>query len=93
MYGLGARAFWIHNIGPIGCLPAATFDAENTKPGLRDSVGCIRTHNAMAVELNRQLKAKVHALRGELSHAALTYVDVYSAKFQLIRNANLYGIN
>lgn len=92
MYQLGARAFWIHNLGPIGCLPAATFGLENSgRPEFRDELGCVRAHNEIAMEFNRQLKARVRTLRAEISHAAITYVDVYSAKYHLIKNSKLYG--
>ncbi|KAF7129793.1 hypothetical protein RHSIM_Rhsim10G0017300 [Rhododendron simsii] len=40
----------------------------------------------MAVEFNRQLKDRVNKLRAELPLAALTYVDVYTAKYGLISN-------
>ncbi|KAL3629158.1 hypothetical protein CASFOL_026380 [Castilleja foliolosa] len=88
LYEQGARAFWIHNIGPIGCLPLASMYFKNLNV---NKYGCIRSHNAMANEFNRQLKAKVTTLRAELPRAALTYVDIYSAKYQLIRNSRLYG--
>ncbi|GFQ06258.1 GDSL esterase/lipase at5g14450 [Phtheirospermum japonicum] len=91
LYEQGARAFWIHNTGPIGCLPLATLYFQSPRPGFLNKYGCIRSHNAMAIEFNRQLKARVTALRAELPRAALTYVDIYSAKYQLIRNARIYG--
>ncbi|KAL2523284.1 GDSL esterase/lipase [Forsythia ovata] len=91
LYQLGARAFWIHNTGPIGCLPAAAFYIQNPKPGFLDKYGCIRDQNNMAVEFNRQLKTRVEKLRQELPRAALIYVDIYTAKYHLIRNAKYYG--
>ncbi|KAK4417823.1 GDSL esterase/lipase [Sesamum alatum] len=94
LYQQGARAFWIHNTGPIGCLPAAMFYVRNlNKPGFFDKYGCIRSHNAIALEFNRQLKARVTTLRAELPHAALTYVDIYSAKYHLISNTKIYGFS
>ncbi|KAL3629145.1 hypothetical protein CASFOL_026367 [Castilleja foliolosa] len=91
LYEQGARAFWIHNIGPIGCLPLASMYFKNPKTGFLNKYGCIRSHNAMAIDFNRQLKARITTLRAELPRAALTYVDIYSAKYQLIRNARIYG--
>ncbi|KZV15151.1 hypothetical protein F511_30237 [Dorcoceras hygrometricum] len=91
LYQQGARAFWIHNVGPIGCMPVATLYIRNQKPGLLDKVGCINGLNNMVVEFNRQLKARVNNLRAELPHAALNYVDIYSAKYDLISNAKIYG--
>lgn len=45
----------------------------------------------MAIEFNRQLKTQVTKLRRELPRAALIYVDIYSAKYHLIRKAEYYG--
>ncbi|CAA2988850.1 Hypothetical predicted protein [Olea europaea subsp. europaea] len=47
--------------------------------------------NNMAIEFNRQLKTQVTKLRRELPRAALIYVDIYSAKYHLIRKAEYYG--
>ncbi|XP_022865027.1 GDSL esterase/lipase At5g14450-like [Olea europaea var. sylvestris] len=91
LYQRGARTFWIHNTGPIGCLPGATFYIQNPKPGFLDKYGCIKAQNNMAIEFNRQLKTQVTKLRRELPRAALIYVDIYSAKYHLIRKAEYYG--
>ncbi|XP_070051972.1 GDSL esterase/lipase At5g14450 [Nicotiana tomentosiformis] len=91
LYQQGARAFWIHNTGPIGCLPTATLYLRNPKPGVLDNYGCLKSQNKMALEFNRQLKARIRTLRAELGHAAITYVDVYAAKYELISNANSQG--
>ncbi|KAJ8546384.1 hypothetical protein K7X08_018967 [Anisodus acutangulus] len=91
LYQQGARAFWIHNIHPIGCLPTATLYLKNPKPGVLDNYGCLKSHNKMALEFNRQLKARIRTLRAELGHAAITYVDVYAAKYELISNTKNQG--
>ncbi|KAA8530174.1 hypothetical protein F0562_004883 [Nyssa sinensis] len=91
LYQQGARTFWIHNTGPIGCLPVATLYIRNPQPGFLDQYGCISGQNDMAVEFNRQLKDRVIKLRAELPHAALTYVDVYAAKYGLISNTKKEG--
>ncbi|KAG5527148.1 hypothetical protein RHGRI_028160 [Rhododendron griersonianum] len=91
LYEKGARAFWIHNTGPIGCLPVGTFYIRNPQPGFLDQFGCIKGQNDMAVEFNRQLKDRVNKLRAELPLAALTYVDVYTAKYGLISNTKNQG--
>ncbi|XP_017242928.1 GDSL esterase/lipase At5g14450 [Daucus carota subsp. sativus] len=92
LYGSGARAFWIHNTGPIGCLPMKTVDTEpNLKPALLDEHGCIKNQNDIAKEFNKQLKDRVIKLRAELPQAALTYVDIYTAKYKLISNARHLG--
>ncbi|KAL3812412.1 hypothetical protein ACJIZ3_013680 [Penstemon smallii] len=72
LYRLGARAFWIHNTGPIGCLPF--FAAEHSlKRSYVDSVSCIKSYNEVAQEFNNQLKDRISKLRGQLRDAMLVY--------------------
>uniref|UniRef100_A0A2P2KRN4 GDSL esterase/lipase At5g14450-like n=1 Tax=Rhizophora mucronata TaxID=61149 RepID=A0A2P2KRN4_RHIMU len=91
LYQHGGRAFWIHNTGPIGCLPVNMFYLSNPPPGYLDEHGCIKAQNDMAMEFNKQLKDRVVKLRAELPEAAITYVDVYAAKYGLISNAKSLG--
>ncbi|KAL8043783.1 hypothetical protein ABFX02_08G007400 [Erythranthe guttata] len=91
LYQQGARAFWIHNTGPVGCLPAASMYIRTPNPDFFDKYGCVKSHNDIAVEFNKQLKSRVRLLRAELPRASLIYVDIYSAKYQLITNAKTYG--
>ncbi|XVF43886.1 hypothetical protein PTKIN_Ptkin02bG0076800 [Pterospermum kingtungense] len=90
LYQEGARIFWIHNSGPLGCLPIliGSFPPkrENTDP-----IGCSKPHNEVAQEFNKQLKDMISQLRAKLVGAKLTYVDVYSAKYSLISKTNKYG--
>ena len=90
LYKQGAKIFWIHNTGPIGCLP---FFVINYRPKHDDvdQTGCIKSYNEVAQEFNKQLKDMVSQLRGKLVDARLTYVDVYSAKYSLISEAKLHG--
>ncbi|XP_056176586.1 GDSL esterase/lipase At3g27950-like [Syzygium oleosum] len=91
LYGEGARAFWIHNTGPIGCLPfmALPFKFRN---GTLDQNGCVAYQNNVVKVFNQQLKERVHhQLRNNLSMAAFTYVDVYSAKLSLTSDAKNQG--
>lgn len=90
LYAEGARAFWVHNTGPVGCLPYAII-YEPLKPGNLDPIGCVKPHNLVAQEFNRKLKDLIRKLRAKLAHAAFVYVDVYSAKYALISNANSEG--
>ena len=41
--------------------------------------------------INKQLKARVIKLRSELTNAAITYVDVYTAKYKLISSTKENG--
>ncbi|KAL3526366.1 hypothetical protein ACH5RR_011022 [Cinchona calisaya] len=92
MYEVGARVFWIHNIGPLGCLPLSVIKVENPPPpGYLDEHGCIKSRNDIVKEFNKHLKETVVQLRAELSEAAITFVDIYSVKYRLISNAKKEG--
>ncbi|KAK1380961.1 hypothetical protein POM88_027705 [Heracleum sosnowskyi] len=91
IYNRGARTFWIHNTVPIGCLPVNSFYIRNPKLGFLDQFGCIRGHDDMAIEFNRQLKDRVTTLRAELPLAAITYVDIYTSKYNLISSTKVQG--
>ena len=85
---MGARSFWIHNTGPIGCLPLilATFLSAQ-----RDSYGCAKPHNDVAQYFNHKLKEAIVQLRKDLPLAAITYVDIYSVKYSLYSKPKEYG--
>lgn len=93
IYKQGGRSFWIHNTGPVGCLPSNFFYNLNPPPSYVDQYGCVKTQNEMAVEFNKQLKDRVIKLRSELPEAAITYVDVYAAKIRMIGNAKAEGFS
>ena len=62
------------------------------KPGDLDQNGCMKSHNEVAQEFNKQLKDKIMSqLRVQLPQAAFTYVDVYAVKYALISNAKNQG--
>lgn len=82
LYQQGGRAFWIHNTGPIGCLPVNPFYKHNLPPGYLDQYGCVKDQNDMAIEFNTQLKDRVMKLRIELPEASITYVDVTNQQRQ-----------
>lgn len=90
LYEQGARAFWIHNTGPFGCLPVSILYAPNPQ-GTLDKCGCLKYSNGVAMEFNKQLKEAVVKLRADLPEAALTYVDIYAAKYALISDAKKQG--
>ncbi|MBA0640829.1 hypothetical protein Goklo_023731, partial [Gossypium klotzschianum] len=74
LYKEGARFFWIHNTGPLGCLPYNVIYGK--KPGNVDKNGCVKAQNEAAIEFNKQLKNKITWLRTQLPFAKFTYVDV-----------------
>ncbi|KAL3003879.1 hypothetical protein AAZX31_08G130100 [Glycine max] len=90
VYGEGGRSFWIHNTGPLGCLPYM-LDRYPMKPTQMDEFGCAKPFNEVAQYFNRKLKEVVEQLRKELPGAAITYVDVYTVKYTLISHAQKYG--
>ncbi|PSS01314.1 GDSL esterase/lipase [Actinidia chinensis var. chinensis] len=94
LYKEGARVFWVHNTGPIGCLPYnVIYDRIRSKAGNLDQIGCVKPQNEVAMEFNKQLKDRISKLRALLLNTTFTYVDVYSAKYSLIRNAKNLGFD
>ncbi|RWV99412.1 hypothetical protein GW17_00037678, partial [Ensete ventricosum] len=90
VYGLGGRFFWIHNTGPFGCLPYVLDRFPIRAPEV-DRVGCGAPFNDVAQLFNAKLKETVAQLRKDLPQAVLTYVDVYTAKYSLISQADKHG--
>ncbi|KAF8015656.1 hypothetical protein BT93_H1242 [Corymbia citriodora subsp. variegata] len=83
LYQQGARAFWIHNTGPIGCVPFY-FISYPPESNITDK-------NGIAQEFNMQLKTLVSKLRLRLLGANLNYIDIYSAKYTLISEAHKHS--
>lgn len=88
LYNEGARKFWVHNTGPLGCLPKILALAQ--KKDL-DSFGCLSSYNSAARLFNEALQHLTQKLRNELKDATLVYVDIYAIKYDLITNAAKYG--
>uniref|UniRef100_A0A0D3G7E7 Esterase n=1 Tax=Oryza barthii TaxID=65489 RepID=A0A0D3G7E7_9ORYZ len=90
LYEQGARKFWIHNTGPLGCLPQniAFFGKDRSQ---LDELRCVAKHNRVAKLFNLQLHALCTKLRGEFAGASITYVDIYTIKYSLIANYSRYG--
>ncbi|XP_062023011.1 esterase-like [Rosa rugosa] len=88
IYDLGARSLWIHNTGPIGCLP---YIVANFPAAEKDEIGCAKVYNEVAEHFNHELKQAIVQLRKDLPKAAFTYVDVYSVKYSLFKEPEKYG--
>ncbi|CAL5084949.1 unnamed protein product [Urochloa decumbens] len=92
VYSLGGRYFWIHNTGPLGCLPYALLHRPDLATPT-DGAGCSVTYNKVAQLFNVRLKETVASLRKTHPDAAFTYVDVYTAKYKLISEAKKHGFD
>ncbi|OAY70579.1 GDSL esterase/lipase [Ananas comosus] len=90
LYDNGARKFWIHNTAPLGCLPQ-NIAAFGKDPSKLDELGCVASHNRAAKLFNLQLHALCTKLQGQYTDANITYVDIYSIKYDLIANYSRYG--
>ncbi|KAF9677866.1 hypothetical protein SADUNF_Sadunf08G0152300 [Salix dunnii] len=90
IYAVGGRTFWIHNTGPVGCLPYS-LDKFLIKASQIDKHGCASPFNEVSQFFNHGLKEAVLQLRKDLPQAAITYVDIYSLKYTLITRAKEFG--
>ncbi|KAK3223463.1 hypothetical protein Dsin_010488 [Dipteronia sinensis] len=90
IYNFGGRYFWIHNTGPVGCLPYV-FVRKPVPASLIDEAGCATPYNEVSQFFNSKLKEAVVQLRKDLPSAAITYVDIYSIKYSLFREGRNHG--
>ncbi|KAF8394470.1 hypothetical protein HHK36_020678 [Tetracentron sinense] len=90
LYDEGARRFWIHNMGPLGCLPRiiATYGQDPLK---LDEFGCVHSHNRATKLFNLQLHALSVKLQGQFLDTNINYVDLFTIKFNLISNFSQFG--
>ncbi|XP_018478647.1 GDSL esterase/lipase At1g54790 isoform X2 [Raphanus sativus] len=90
LYEEGARNFWIHNTGPLGCLAQniAKFGTDSTK---LDEFGCVSSHNQAAKLFNLQLHALSNKFQAQFPDSNVTYVDIFSIKSNLIANYSQFG--
>ncbi|KAJ4956414.1 hypothetical protein NE237_013197 [Protea cynaroides] len=90
IYEQGGKNFWIHNTGPLGCLPQKLSLVPTTTEDF-DPHGCIRSYNDVAQLFNRDLRVLCEEMRSEMAKATIVYVDIYSIKYDLIANSTKYG--
>ncbi|XP_043725494.1 GDSL esterase/lipase At3g26430-like [Telopea speciosissima] len=90
IYWQGGRWFWIHNTGPVGCLPSV-LDRLPITAAQVDKAGCASPFNEVAQFFNIRLKEALAQLRKDLPLASITSVDVYSVKYSLISKASKLG--
>lgn len=87
----GAKNFWVHGTGPLGCLPQKLAEARNDDDGDLDDSGCLRTLNNASYEFNDQLCSVCHKLTSQLKGATIVYTDILPIKYDLIANHSGYG--
>ncbi|KAH6762480.1 GDSL-like Lipase/Acylhydrolase superfamily protein [Perilla frutescens var. hirtella] len=92
IYDGGGRNFWVHNTGPLGCLPQKLALVKNVSQDL-DSFGCISSYNAAAKLFNEGLHRICTGLRSEMKDARIVYVDVFAIKLDVIANSTKYGFS
>uniref|UniRef100_A0A5B6YRE7 GDSL esterase/lipase n=1 Tax=Davidia involucrata TaxID=16924 RepID=A0A5B6YRE7_DAVIN len=90
IYDHGGRKFWVHNTGPLGCLPQKLSLVQKSSKDL-DPYGCLLNYNAAAKVFNEGLRHICQEMRLELKDATIVYVDIYAIKYDLIANSNKYG--
>ncbi|XP_028081459.1 GDSL esterase/lipase At1g54790-like [Camellia sinensis] len=90
LYDEGARNFWVHNMGPVGCI-AQKIAYYGTDPPKLDEHGCVSSHNQAAIIFNLQLHELCRKLQSQYTEANITYTDIFTIKFDLIVNYSRYG--
>ncbi|XAR52726.1 Alpha-L-fucosidase [Bertholletia excelsa] len=92
LYDQGGRKFWIHNTGPLGCLPEKLSMAKHDSMDL-DPHGCVSSYNVAAQVFNKKLRRVCREMRSEMKDATIVYVDMYAIKYDLIANFKNYGFS
>ncbi|KAH7836111.1 hypothetical protein Vadar_032832 [Vaccinium darrowii] len=92
MYDQGGRKFWVHNTGPLGCLPQK-LSIVRRSPNDLDPVGCLSSYNAAARVFNEALRRLCVEMSSEMKDATIVHVDIYSIKYDLIANSTKYGFS
>ncbi|XP_026446324.1 GDSL esterase/lipase At1g09390-like isoform X1 [Papaver somniferum] len=90
IYQNGGKNFWIHNTGPLGCLPQRLSSTNHSSADL-DQHGCLRTLNDAAKAFNEKLHALCEELRSAMKNATIVYTDIFAIKYDLIANSAKYG--
>ncbi|CAO2192527.1 unnamed protein product [Urochloa humidicola] len=90
LYYNGAKNFWVHGTGPLGCLPQK-LAAPRADDSDLDYSGCLKTLNNGAYEFNNQLCAACDELKSQLRGATVVYTDVLLIKYDLVANHSNYG--
>lgn len=92
LYSHGARKFWIHGTGALGCLPQKLAIPRDGDGDLLDAHGCLKAYNAAARRFNALLGEACALLRRRMVDAALVFVDMYAIKYDLVANHTAHRI-
>lgn len=91
LYAHGARKFWIHGTGALGCLPQKLSIPRDDDSDL-DANGCLTTYNAVAKAFNGKLSESCGLLRNRMADATIVFTDLFAIKYDLVANHTRYGI-
>ncbi|XP_043708108.1 GDSL esterase/lipase At1g09390-like [Telopea speciosissima] len=91
IYKTGGKNIWIHNTGPLGCLPQKLSTMTGKMAVEVDEYGCLKQLNNAAKQFNEGLSALCTELRTEMKNVTIVYVDIYAIKYDLIANSTKYG--
>lgn len=92
IYAQGGRKFWVHNTGPLGCLPQKLSLVQKASNDL-DPYGCLSSYNDAARLFNQALFQLCEKLRSENKDATIVCVDIYKIKYDLVANSTNYGFS
>ncbi|KAK1693234.1 hypothetical protein QYE76_009931 [Lolium multiflorum] len=87
----GARKFWVHGTGALGCLPAKLAIPRDNDGGL-DEHGCLTKFNNAAKKFNELLSEACDDLRWQLKKSSVVFVDMFAIKYDLVANHTKHGI-
>ncbi|KQK07359.1 GDSL esterase/lipase At1g09390 [Brachypodium distachyon] len=88
----GARKFWIHGTGALGCLPQKLAMHGKDADLSLDEHGCIIKFNNAAKKFNELLSEACDDLRLNLKKSTIIFVDMFAIKYDLVANHTKYGI-
>jgi len=86
----GARKFWIHGTGALGCMPQKLSMPRDDDHDL-DEHGCIATINNVCKKFNSLLSEALDELRLTLKSSTIVFVDMFAIKYDLVANHTKYG--
>jgi hypothetical protein len=86
----GAKKFWIHGTGALGCLPQKLATRGEIDRDL-DEHGCITRINNVAKRFNKLLSETCDDLRLQFASSTIVFVDMFAIKYDLVANHTKHG--